>query len=499
MTEGASTLMDMRLLAAQAVAREAGAMARRRFLDQSFTVGFKGPQDFLTEVDGETEAFIARASPPGFSERRVHRRREQGPPGGRGRRGVGRRSDRRHGELRARRAAFLRVDRLRRRGQGRGRRHLRSDARRIVRRPARRRRAAQRRADARVERRTRSPVPQSRSAGTCVRAPTIMSTSCGGSSSTGAAPFRTGSGALALAYVARRPARRLCRASYPCVGLSRRDPAGQRGGRLCERLSCAAAGSPRALRSSLARRGSRTPLSLPRLSRALRYDRNHAHSWRRARDDRASRRRGAKLADRRTRPLVAGRPGDLERHQSDPLSGRRLDARRRGAGRRRHAIRSALHGFARFETFAVETSTPDFARLTLSDNSRTRAIYPFAFALALEYRLTADALAIAIEVANPGEKRAPYACGLHPGFRWPLGAGGTRRRARPVRKGGAARGSGTRAGRTCSRDDAPDPPLRPQSAAVRRPVRPRRAVLPRLREPVAHLRRRLGGVDHDGI
>jgi myo-inositol-1(or 4)-monophosphatase len=59
MTEGASTLMDMRLLAAQVVAREAGAMARRRFLDQSFTVGFKGPQDFLTEVDGETEAFIA--------------------------------------------------------------------------------------------------------------------------------------------------------------------------------------------------------------------------------------------------------------------------------------------------------------------------------------------------------------------------------------------------------------------------------------------------------
>jgi myo-inositol-1(or 4)-monophosphatase len=60
MTDGASTLMEMRLLAAQAVAREAGAAARRRFLDQSFTVGFKGPQDFLTEVDGETEAFIAQ-------------------------------------------------------------------------------------------------------------------------------------------------------------------------------------------------------------------------------------------------------------------------------------------------------------------------------------------------------------------------------------------------------------------------------------------------------
>jgi galactose mutarotase-like enzyme len=50
--------------------------------------------------------------------------------------------------------------------------------------------------------------------------------------------------------------------------------------------------------------------------------------------------------------------------------------------------------------------------------------YPFAFTLAIEYRLSADALAIAIEVANPGERRAPYACGLHPGFRWPLGSAG---------------------------------------------------------------------------
>ncbi len=59
MTEAVSALMDMRLLAAQAIAREAGAMARRRFLDRSFAVKFKGPQDYLTEVDGETEAFIA--------------------------------------------------------------------------------------------------------------------------------------------------------------------------------------------------------------------------------------------------------------------------------------------------------------------------------------------------------------------------------------------------------------------------------------------------------
>jgi galactose mutarotase-like enzyme len=83
-----------------------------------------------------------------------------------------------------------------------------------------------------------------------------------------------------------------------------------------------------------------------------------------------------------------------------------------------------LHGFARFETFAVESSKSDFVRFTLADNARTRAVYPFAFALAVEYRLGPDALAIAIEVANTGPKSAPYACGLHPGFRWPLGGAG---------------------------------------------------------------------------
>jgi galactose mutarotase-like enzyme len=91
-------------------------------------------------------------------------------------------------------------------------------------------------------------------------------------------------------------------------------------------------------------------------------------------------------------------------------------------GGRRYPL--GLHGFARFETFTVESSAPDFARLALSDNARTRAIYPFPFALAIEYQLSAVALTMAIEVANPGGAPAPYACGLHPGFRWPLGGAG---------------------------------------------------------------------------
>src|SRR5579863_6648903 len=49
-----------RAFAAEALAREAGAIARKRFADRSsFTVKFKGHQDFLTEVDVEIERLIA--------------------------------------------------------------------------------------------------------------------------------------------------------------------------------------------------------------------------------------------------------------------------------------------------------------------------------------------------------------------------------------------------------------------------------------------------------
>lgn len=85
-----------------------------------------------------------------------------------------------------------------------------------------------------------------------------------------------------------------------------------------------------------------------------------------------------------------------------------------------------LHGFAASEDFAVERAEGGFARLTLSDNPRTRALYPFAFALAAEYRLAGGALEITLEVANPGDAPAPYACGLHPGFRWPFGGAPSR-------------------------------------------------------------------------
>jgi galactose mutarotase-like enzyme len=79
-----------------------------------------------------------------------------------------------------------------------------------------------------------------------------------------------------------------------------------------------------------------------------------------------------------------------------------------------------LHGFARQKPYEVVGRGADFVRLALRDDRATRALYPFAFRFVVEYRLEAGALAVALEVENPGEVPAPYAAGLHPGFRWPI-------------------------------------------------------------------------------
>ncbi len=84
-----------------------------------------------------------------------------------------------------------------------------------------------------------------------------------------------------------------------------------------------------------------------------------------------------------------------------------------------------FHGFATGLTFAVETARADFVRLAAVDSEATRALYPFAFKLALEYALTPTALTMAIVVENTGAAPTPYVCGLHPGFAWPFG-GATR-------------------------------------------------------------------------
>ena len=83
----------------------------------------------------------------------------------------------------------------------------------------------------------------------------------------------------------------------------------------------------------------------------------------------------------------------------------------------------ALHGFARLLDYAVLAQGADFLRLGIHDTALTRALYPFAFAFEAEYRLSAKALEMSMTVANCGAMPMPYACGFHPGFRWPFAGG----------------------------------------------------------------------------
>lgn len=84
----------------------------------------------------------------------------------------------------------------------------------------------------------------------------------------------------------------------------------------------------------------------------------------------------------------------------------------------------ALHGFAWKKRFAIAEQRADYLRLALEDDDETRALYPFAFRFEVEFALRDGALENTLIVVNRGERPLPYACGLHPAFRWPL-AGST--------------------------------------------------------------------------
>jgi galactose mutarotase-like enzyme len=83
-----------------------------------------------------------------------------------------------------------------------------------------------------------------------------------------------------------------------------------------------------------------------------------------------------------------------------------------------------LHGFARHRNFRVVSQAEDRVRLELTSDTATRRLYPFDFTFAVEYVVRQGSLSATLAVANTGGRPMPYACGLHPGFRWPF-AGGT--------------------------------------------------------------------------
>ncbi len=82
-----------------------------------------------------------------------------------------------------------------------------------------------------------------------------------------------------------------------------------------------------------------------------------------------------------------------------------------------------LHGFARHRAFQVTEQGEDRARLTLASDQDTRELYPFDFGLSVDVRLSEATISIELGVENRGGVPMPYACGLHPGFRWPFASG----------------------------------------------------------------------------
>ncbi|PNG26722.1 aldose epimerase [Methylocella silvestris] len=82
-----------------------------------------------------------------------------------------------------------------------------------------------------------------------------------------------------------------------------------------------------------------------------------------------------------------------------------------------------VHGFASRMRFSSSTTSAQRARLTLSSSAETLAVYPFDFWLGVNYALFETAFAVGLTVKNRGGRPMPYACGLHPGFRWPFAGG----------------------------------------------------------------------------
>lgn len=82
-----------------------------------------------------------------------------------------------------------------------------------------------------------------------------------------------------------------------------------------------------------------------------------------------------------------------------------------------------VHGFARSLPFTVVERAADHVRMALRHDAETMMVYPFPFALTVDYRLTDTTFSAEFTVDNPGDGTLPYALGFHPGFRWPFAGG----------------------------------------------------------------------------
>lgn len=101
-----------------------------------------------------------------------------------------------------------------------------------------------------------------------------------------------------------------------------------------------------------------------------------------------------------------------------PVIGRSPEGRVRWQGR---DFEMPPHGVVRQRAFEVLAASAERAIFELVDDAATRASYPFAFRLTVDYALAPDALTMTVTARNPArDATLPASIGFHPAFAWPL-------------------------------------------------------------------------------
>lgn len=112
-----------------------------------------------------------------------------------------------------------------------------------------------------------------------------------------------------------------------------------------------------------------------------------------------------------------------------PIVGSLVEDSYRLGGQTYHLPR---HGFARRQTFDVLAVEDDFVVFGLSDSAESRKIYPFAFKLAMAFRLSGQTLHMAATITNADDHPMPFSFGYHPAFAWPLPGGAAKEEHRII-------------------------------------------------------------------
>lgn len=89
----------------------------------------------------------------------------------------------------------------------------------------------------------------------------------------------------------------------------------------------------------------------------------------------------------------------------------------------RNTYQLPKHGFARTSRFGVAERSEGHVRFRLTDSPETRAAWPFAYILDMEFRAEGDCLRMVASVTNPADEPLWFSFGFHPAFAWPLPGG----------------------------------------------------------------------------